>query len=282
MTGYEFDGVDGRIYVTPWGTETPRFVVVLAHGYGEHAGRYEHVASTLTGLGATVYAPDHLGHGRSAGEPALVTDIEMIVSDLHAVADRARRDHPALPFALIGHSMGGLIATRFAQRYGDELAALVLSGPLVGGNPMFAVLLGMETIPDIPIDPSILSRDPAVGAAYADDPLVYHGPLLKTTLLAFADSVALVAGAGRSATCPRCGSTDRPTPRALRRHRRGDGAHRRHGDAAHRLRGGGTRGVQRDEPRRGARRGGGLLPRGPEARLTLTPGRRRPPRRSPP
>ena len=202
MTGYEFDGADGRIYVTQWSTETPPFVVVLAHGYGEHAGRYEHVAAMLTGLGATVYAPDHLGHGRSAGERALVTDIEPIVSDLHAVADRARLDNPALPLVLIGHSMGGLIATRFAQRYGDELAALVLSGPLVGGNPMFAVLLEMETIPDIPIDPAILSRDPAVGAAYADDPLVYHGPLLKTTLRAFADSVALVAESGTLGDIP--------------------------------------------------------------------------------
>ena len=203
MTGYEFDGAGGRIYVTQWSTEAPpRFVVLLSHGYAEHAGRYQHVAAMLTDLGAAVYAPDHLGHGRSEGERALVADIDAVVGDLHEVADRARLDHPELPVVLVGHSMGGLIATRFAQRHGDELTALVLSGPLVGGNPMFEMLLEMEPIPDIPMDPAILSRDPAVGAAYAADPLVYHGPLLKTTLQTFADSVALVAEGGTLGELP--------------------------------------------------------------------------------
>jgi alpha-beta hydrolase superfamily lysophospholipase len=177
-------------------------VALLAHGYGEHVGRYEHVASMLVGLGAVVYAPDHLGHGRSAGEPALVEDIEVLVSDLHTVADRARADHPDLPVALIGHSMGGLIATRFAQRYGAELAALVLSGPLIGGNPAFELLLGMDPIPEIPIDPSMLSRDPAVGAAYAADPLVYHGPFHRATVLAFAGSAERVASGGSLGELP--------------------------------------------------------------------------------
>jgi alpha-beta hydrolase superfamily lysophospholipase len=213
---YDFDGVDGRIHVTTWaGDEDPRFVALLAHGYGEHAGRYEHVAAMLVGLGAVVYAPDHLGHGRSAGEPALVEDIEVLVSDLHTVADQARADHPDLPVALLGHSMGGLIATRFAQRYGDELAALVLSGPLIGGNPAFELLLGMDPIPDIPIDPSILSRDPAVGAAYAADPLVYHGPFHRATVLAFAGSVERVAAGGSLGALPTLwihGSNDQLVP----------------------------------------------------------------------
>ena len=199
--------------MTTWsGDDDPRFVTLLAHGYGEHAGRYEHVAAMLVGLGAVVYAPDHLGHGRSAGERALVDDIETLVNDLHAVADRARADHPGLPVVLVGHSMGGLIAARFAQRYGDELTALVLSGPIVGGNPAFGMLLEIDPIPDIPIDPAILSRDPAVGAAYAADPLVYHGPFHKADA-AGAGGVRRTSSplAARSATCRRCGSTAPPT-----------------------------------------------------------------------
>jgi alpha-beta hydrolase superfamily lysophospholipase len=200
---YDFDGVAGRIHVTTWnGARDPRFVALLAHGYGEHAGRYEHVASMLVRLGAVVCAPDHLGHGRSAGEPALVEDIEVLVTDLRQVADRARADHPGIPVALIGHSMGGLIATRFAQRYGDMLAALVLSGPVIGGNPAFELLLGMDPIPDIPIDPSILSRDLAVGAAYAADPLVYHGPFHRATLQSLAGSVDTVAAGGSLGALP--------------------------------------------------------------------------------
>jgi alpha-beta hydrolase superfamily lysophospholipase len=200
---YEFEGAAGRIHVSTWAGEgVHRFVTLLAHGYGEHAGRYEHVAAMLVGLGSVVYAPDHLGHGQSSGERAVVEDIEVLVGDLHTVADRARADHPRLPVVLVGHSMGGLIAARFAQRYLAELAALVLSGPVVGDNPAFAMLLEMDPIPDIPIDPAILSRDPAVGAAYAADPLVYHGPFHKATLQALATSADVVAAAGTFGEVP--------------------------------------------------------------------------------
>jgi alpha-beta hydrolase superfamily lysophospholipase len=200
---YEFDGATERIHVSTWsGDRPPRFVVLLAHGYGEHAGRYEHVAAMLVGLDAVVYAPDHPGHGLSKGERALVADVETLVTDLHAVADRTRSEHPGLPVVLVGHSMGGLIAARFAQRYLDELSALVLSGPVVGGNPAFELLLGMDPIPEIPIDPAVLSRDPAVGAAYAADPLVYHGPFHKETLQALAASAHVVAGGGTFGDVP--------------------------------------------------------------------------------
>ena len=200
---YEFEGAAGRIHVTAWaGDEAPRFVTLLAHGYGEHAGRYGHVAAMLVGLGAVVYAPDHLGHGRSTGERARVDDIETLVTDLHSVADRARAENQGLPVVLVGHSMGGLIAARFAQRYLDELTALVLSGPVVGGNPAFEMLLAMDPIPEIPIDPAILSRDPAVGAAYEADPLVYHGPFHKATLRALALAADVVAAGGTFGDVP--------------------------------------------------------------------------------
>jgi alpha-beta hydrolase superfamily lysophospholipase len=170
-------------YVHRWSAAEPRSIVLIAHGYGEHAGRYAHVAQRLVDdLGAAVYAPDHRGHGRTDGATGLVEDGEAITADLHDVATQSQVEHPGLPVALIGHSMGGLIATRYAQRFGDELAALVLSGPVVGDNPAFEQLLAMDPIPDVPIDPAILSRDPAVGEAYAADELVYHGPFQRVTL----------------------------------------------------------------------------------------------------
>ena len=188
------DGARGSVVVHEWVAAEPRFVVLLAHGYGEHAGRYEHVARRLVDEGGAVYAPDHLGHGRSDGERALVDDGEELSADLHRVAERARAAHPGLPVVLIGHSMGGLIATRYAQRHRGELDALVLSGPAVGGAPELEMLLGLDPIPDVPIDPAILSRDPAVGQAYADDPLVWHGPFKRPTLQALVTAVRAVAG----------------------------------------------------------------------------------------
>lgn len=192
-TDIEITGTRGAVHVHHWAPEDARYVVLLAHGYGEHAGRYQHVADAFVEHGAAVYAPDHHGHGRSAGDRALVEDLEHAVTDLGAVADIAGAAYPGLPVVLLGHSMGGIIATRYAQQHGDSLSALVLSGPAIGGNPGFEQLLAMDPIPEIPIDPSALSRDPAVGEAYAADELVYHGPFKRETLQALFASVAAIA-----------------------------------------------------------------------------------------
>ncbi|MFF5254094.1 alpha/beta hydrolase [Streptomyces leeuwenhoekii] len=189
-------GTRGRITAREWPRPDPRYVALLVHGYGEHIGRYEEVAGVLTGHGAAVFGPDHIGHGRSAGERVRIEDFEDVVTDVDAVADLARAAHPGLPVVLIGHSMGGLIAARYAQRHRERLAALVLSGPVIGDWELPRRLLALEEIPDTPINPAALSRDPAVGAAYAADPLVWHGPMKRPTLLAFVRTLAAVAEGG--------------------------------------------------------------------------------------
>lgn len=196
-------GASGSVHVTTWvGDAPPTFVAAIAHGYGEHAGRFGHVADRLVAIGAVVVAPDHVGHGNSTGDRAVVTDIDIPVRDLATVIDGAVERYPDLPLVLVGHSMGGLIATRYAQQHGDRLAALVLSGPLIGANPGIELLLSLDPVPDIPIDPAILSRDPAVGEAYAADPLVYHGPFSRATLQAFVDGVEAVADGGSFGDLP--------------------------------------------------------------------------------
>jgi alpha-beta hydrolase superfamily lysophospholipase len=166
---------------------------VIVHGYGEHGGRYEHVAQRFAADGAVVYAPDHRGHGRSDGERALVTDIEQLVDDVAAVIAHARSEHADLPVVVLGHSMGGIIAARLAQRPGHGLAGLILSSPAIGGNPAIEALLTMDPIPEVPIDPGTLSRDLSVGEAYANDPLVYHGPFKRETLNAMFAAIREIA-----------------------------------------------------------------------------------------
>ncbi|WP_249999268.1 alpha/beta hydrolase [Actinoplanes sp. M2I2] len=191
---WTYDGVRGRLAARTWtGPGEPARVVVLAHGYGEHVGRYERLADALVADGAVVHAVDHAGHGRSEGERVHVTDFEDVVTDLRTLDETARREHPALPVALLGHSMGGLIAARYAQRYGPTLAALVLSSPLVGRWPSAAQLLALDEIPDVPLDITTLSRDPSVGERYAADPLVWHGPFKRATLEAIERGLAAVA-----------------------------------------------------------------------------------------
>ena len=189
-------GGRGTIVAREWPHERPRYLALVVHGYGEHSGRYEELAGVLVAHGAAVFAPDHVGHGRSAGERVLIEDFEHVVGDVHAAAKRARAAHPGVPVVMIGHSMGGLIAARYAQRYGDELAALVLSGPVIGAWELPGRLLALDEIPDTPVSPAALSRDPAVGAAYAADPLAWHGPMKRPTVEAFARALETVSRGG--------------------------------------------------------------------------------------
>jgi alpha-beta hydrolase superfamily lysophospholipase len=199
---WEFTGEREPVTAREWPAESPRWLALLAHGYGEHVGRYEYVADTLLRHGAAVYGPDHIGHGKSGGERVLIEDFEEVVTDLHTVEKHARERHPGLPVVLIGHSMGGMIATRYAQRYGDGLTALVLSGPVLGPWGAIKSLLGLEEIPDVPIDPSTLSRDPAIGEAYVVDPLGWHGPFKPRTVDAFDRCLSAISAGGRLGALP--------------------------------------------------------------------------------
>ncbi|MGN5381437.1 lysophospholipase [Streptomyces sp. MUSC 14] len=196
VRAHTLDGTRGPIAVREWPHPAPRYLALVVHGYGEHAGRYDGLAAVLNAHGAAVYGPDHVGHGRSAGERVVIEDFEDVVTDVHGAADLARSAHPGLPLVLVGHSMGGLIAARYAQRYGAEPSALILSGPVIGAWELPGRLLALPEIPDVPVSPAALSRDPAVGAAYAADPLVWHGPMKRPTLEAFVRTLETVDKGG--------------------------------------------------------------------------------------
>ncbi len=211
----EFDGCIGRIALHVWQRATPRYVTLIAHGYGEHAGRYQHVADKLLDHGAAVYAPDHLGHGQSEGERVLIKRFDDLVTDLYSAAQIARSRHPNLPLILIGHSLGGLVASRYTQVHGTDLNALVLSAPALGADPSLAQSLELERIPEVPIDPAVLSRDPEVGRAYEADPLVWHGPFKRATIEALLSAINDVATGPTLAAIPTLwihGEADQLTP----------------------------------------------------------------------
>ncbi|MGI8574156.1 MAG: lysophospholipase [Egibacteraceae bacterium] len=185
-----FNGTEGEVFYRSWRADDPRHVVLLAHGYAEHIGRYEHVAATLVEGGAAVFGLDHLGHGQSAGDRVVIETFDHVVDDLHEIGSMARSSHPELPVVLVGHSMGGLIATLYAEEHGEELNGLVLSAPVLGEWATVGELLRYEEIPETPIDPDTLSRDPEVGRDYAEDPLNYRGAFKRPTLEALRAGMA--------------------------------------------------------------------------------------------
>ncbi len=124
------DGLD--LYVRRWQAEDVphRWTFVVAHGLGEHGGRYRHLAEWFTPLGATVYAMDHRGHGLSGGPRGHAPSLNALLDDIDAVVRHARTESSG-PVVLIGHSFGGLLAIAYALRYPDHIDKAVFSAPLL-------------------------------------------------------------------------------------------------------------------------------------------------------
>ncbi len=181
-----FDGVGGvRIVFDVWTPDTePRGVVVLSHGFGEHARRYDHVAQRFGEAGLVTYALDHRGHGRAGGKRVRVRKIDEYTGDFHTLVRTASAEFPGLTRTVLGHSMGGGIVFAYGVEHPGDYELMVLSGPAVYahvGVPRAKRLLGKTVgslLPDLPVeqlDANAVSRDPEVVAAYNADPLVHHG-----------------------------------------------------------------------------------------------------------
>lgn len=132
--------------------------VFISHGFGEHCGRYDHVARALVERGVAVFSMDHqgegacqasccdadrlvpysmplddawTGHGRSHGDRAYVRDFcTDYVEDFLAMTDRAAQQLPAdCPRFVFGHSMGGAVALLVALARPAFWSGVVLSAP---------------------------------------------------------------------------------------------------------------------------------------------------------
>ena len=159
-----------------------RGVVLLVHGLGEHAWRYDHVAERLNSWGFAVRAYDQYGHGESMGPRGALPSADRLLSDLAEVVDESRaRMNAQTPLIILGHSMGGLVAARFVSLAMRPVQGLILSSPALdpGLGLLQKLLLAVlpRFAPDLRVsnglNPDYISHDPAVVAAYRADPLVH-------------------------------------------------------------------------------------------------------------
>jgi lysophospholipase len=181
----------GRLYYQVWEAAEPRGDVVIAHGYAEHSGRYDTVATHLVDAGLTVWALDHRGHGRSTGERGDIGSWDLAVADLDLLVDVAAAEGRAV--FLLGHSMGGAIALAYAEAHQDRLAGLSLSAPAIVIPPEMLALAELEEIPALPLADAV-SSDPDVVQAYKDDPLNYLGAPPRNLLRVMGSVEGLIAG----------------------------------------------------------------------------------------
>lgn len=180
-----FAGSDGvKIFYRHYPAESEKARLVIAHGLGEHSGRYGNVIERLLPRGISVWVPDHRGHGQSAGKRGHVLNFIQYLTDLKSMLELARDGMSAdRNCFLLGHSLGGLIAIYYAQRFPELIDGVVASSPALGmvvkvpaakkilGSMMSylwpSLTLGNE------LDAGKISHDPDVVSAYENDPLVH-------------------------------------------------------------------------------------------------------------
>lgn len=176
------DGLD--LHVRRWQdpAASHRWTFVVAHGLGEHSGRYVHFARWFSARGARVYAIDHRGHGLSGGPRGHTDSMDAFVADLDLLVTRARKEAGG-PVVLVGHSLGGLIAIAYAVTHPDRIDRAVFSAPVLRVNarvpgwkralarvaPRVAPRASFRT----GLDAGALSHDPEVVGRYRSDPLVH-------------------------------------------------------------------------------------------------------------
>jgi len=168
-----------RLALYQWPGEAKRGTVLIVHGLGEHAGRYEHVAAWLAERGFAAIAYDHRGHGRSEGARGVTPTPGALTEDLGLAVSALRPKQGR--FIILGHSMGGAIAAEFVARRIRSADLLILSSPALKARLTLVdraqLAVGLALLPSLAqsnkLDATGIAHDPATVQAYLDDPLVH-------------------------------------------------------------------------------------------------------------
>lgn len=131
----DIEADDGHhIELRVWPTEEPsRALIQVMHGLAEHADRYDRFARACNARAYAVVAHNHRGHGGQSAPHDLghFADVEgwsKLIDDVKCVFDETKKQYPAVPYILFGHSMGSYVAQSFVMREAPELDGLILSG----------------------------------------------------------------------------------------------------------------------------------------------------------
>ncbi|GAB6270888.1 MAG: lysophospholipase [Smithellaceae bacterium] len=203
-----FTAQDGTsIYWKGWTPDkAPKAVVHVIHGYAEHIDRYGNVVGELLPAGYAVFGTDHRGHGKSEGKRGHVKSFQEFIDDekqfWHNII---QTKFPGIPYFVLGHSMGSLIAMNYVEQNAVGMKGLILSGTgSLPGKDIPKILLTIikilsKILPAVhvksPLPPEFISRDMDVVKAYIEDPLVYN---VITPRLAYEMNRYVVIGAQNS------------------------------------------------------------------------------------
>ena len=173
-----------RFYAQGWNPTQTKAVICLVHGFGEHCGRYAHVAERLGKEGYAVLAYDQYGHGHTEGPRGYSPSLDASLNSVKIILDEAETRFPGVPKFLYGHSMGGNMVLNFLLRRKPKIAGAIVTSPwlrLAFDPPALQIFLARimrfiypKFAEQAKLDTSTLSRDKVEVRKYETDPLV-HG-----------------------------------------------------------------------------------------------------------
>jgi len=183
--------------------------LVVHHGLGEHAGRYEMLAQGLGDLPVDVWGFDARGHGESVGKRGDADGVEGFAKDFDELLPLVREKSGHDDVIVYGHSMGGAVVTWWAasRTVPTFVKGLVLSAPAITVPRSLAInvklavgkVLG-KAFPTLTLDsglsPKGISSDPVEVERYKNDPLVHAkiSARLGVSLTGEVEDVILRAG----------------------------------------------------------------------------------------
>lgn len=172
------------LYHQSWAPDvSPRGVILLVHGLGEHSGRYAGLGEYFVHNGLAVLGFDLRGHGRSEGARGHTPSFEKYLDDIELLFEQADRQFNGIGRILYGHSLGGILVLNYAIRRKPDLKGVVsASAGLRTSIEEQALKVNMAKIfgsllPGVQLNsglqPRMISRDPQVVERYQNDPLVH-------------------------------------------------------------------------------------------------------------
>ena len=180
---HAMDGLN--IYAQSWEPDTlsPKGVVSLVHGIGEHSNRYAHVAEAFTKAGYALFGVDLRGHGKSEGPRGHFPSIDAVIQDIDLLLEQARNRYPGVPLILYGHSLGGILVLYYGLKQKPDVEGIIAtsSGLRTALEKQPAKILAAKILGSLMpgvslptgLDQNAISQDKEVVAIYAADPLVH-------------------------------------------------------------------------------------------------------------
>lgn len=139
IESYFYGAEDTKIFYRRDIPASSSCIVIIAHGYMEHSGRYIDFAEKLVANNMGVCILDHRGNGRSEGDKGDIEDFFLFVTDIKILVTELRKYHKSI--ITFGHSMGGLITFLYGLKYPNDTIGQIFSSPALG------VPLGCKYLP---------------------------------------------------------------------------------------------------------------------------------------